>query len=348
MQKKNGAWKSEGLAVMSQQLQQLLQSGIPLIASLELLLDQKVIPEMSARGLIQSLRQGSSFSEALQKENFPDLFISFIRAAEEHGDYLLGLKQCNAYYLSRAKMKQELIQSCTYPLIVLICVIAALTFMMTVVLPRFAELYQTLGVQLPVLTQYMLNLTEFIQIILWVFALVGLIVCLIWLCTKYGSSQIRSKFEQFLFAIPLIKQFYRFRMTHYVSIQLGSLLRSGVPLLKSLELMEQLSPWKLLADSLSQIKQQLIQGVPLHQSIQMTQHTLFLKSLARIVAIGEQSGQLDHSLLSLAKSTESLMQNQLNRWIRTLEPMLIFFLGIFIAITVIAMFLPMLQMVQAV
>lgn len=348
MQKRKGTWKSEELAVMSQQLHQLLESGIPLISSLELLLDQKVIPEVAARSLIQSLKQGKSFSEALRKEDFPDLFISFIRAAEEHGNYLLGLTQCHAYYQSHTKMKQELIQSCTYPLIVLICVTAALTFMMTVVLPRFAELYQTLGVELPGITQYMLRLTDLIQMMVWILAGMALCVLLIWICTQYGSSQIRSKFEHFLFRIPLIKQFYRFRMTHYVSIQLGSLLRSGVPLLKSLELMEKLSPWNLLSDSLRQIKVRLIGGISLHQSIQMTQQTLFLKSLARIVAIGEQSGQLDQSLLSLAKSTENLMKNQLNRWMRSLEPMLIFFLGIFIAITVIAMFLPMLQMVQAI
>src|SRR5690606_9379068 len=137
------------------------------VSSLELLADQKVISERMGRSLISSLQQGHSFSTALKSEAFPDLFVSFIRAAEEHGDYVYGLKQCEAYYRPRAKLVQDIIQACTYPLIVLFCVGLALFFMVTIVLPRFAELYRTLGVRLPTITQYILALTDMMQIILW-------------------------------------------------------------------------------------------------------------------------------------------------------------------------------------
>lgn len=348
MQKKKADWKSEKLALFSQQLQHLLASGIPLIASLELLIDQKVVKAEIGSGLIHSLKQGTSFSQALRIHAFPDLFHSFIRAAEEHGDYVFGLKQCEAYYHSRAKLRQEIIQACSYPLIVLLCVGAALTFMVTVVLPRFAELYETLGVELPAITQYMLALTGMVQWFIWIVAGILAAVLLLWLWSQYGSAQAKPRLEQVLFSLPLIRTFYRFRITHYVAIQLGSLLRSGVPLLTSLQLMEKLSPWSTLRQITTQIKQKVITGISLHLSIKQADASLFLPSLTRMIAIGETSGQLDQSLLSLAKSTEVLLSDQLKRWIRGLEPVLIFLLGVFIAITVIAMFLPMLQMVQAV
>ncbi len=347
MMKKKKSWKSEDLSLFSLQLYHLLKSGIPLVSSLELLADQKVISERMGRSLISSLQQGHSFSTALKSEAFPDLFVSFIRAAEEHGDYVYGLKQCEAYYRSRAKLVQDIIQACTYPLIVLFCVGLALFFMVTIVLPRFAELYRTLGVRLPTITQYILALTDMMQIILWGLVCLLILMLLVVFFVRFGSKQIRRMWEEILFAMPMVKQFYRLRITHYVAIQLGSLLKSGVPLLTSLSLMEKLSPWLVLSETIQELKEQVVQGKSLHGSLRGIKRALFLSSLPRMVAIGEETGQMDQSLMSLAKSTEIYMSIQIQRWIRGLEPTLIFVLGIFIMITVLAMFLPMLQMVQA-
>lgn len=303
MQKRR-TWKSEDLSLFSLQLSHLLQSGVPLVSSLELLVDQNVIPENVGNRLIASLQQGFPFSKALKLEQFPELFISFIRAAEEHGDFVYGLKQCEAYYDSRAKLIQDIIQACTYPLIVLLCVGLALSFMIMVVLPRFAELYQTLGVKLPTITAFMLSFANIIQNIL--FVLVGIIILfiLIGFFMWYSSNPIKPHLEKMMFHLPIVRHFYRLRMTHYVTIQLGSLLKSGVPLLPSLKLMEKLSPWDVLSEAIRTIKDQVIQGKSLHESIKDINQSIFLSSLSRMVAIGEKTGQLDQSLLSLAKSTE--------------------------------------------
>lgn len=346
MQKKH-SWKSEDLSMFSLHLHNLLNSGIPLVASIELLIEQKVVSEKVGKNLVASLQQGLSFSEALKLEQFPTLFISFIRAAEEHGDYVYGLKQCESYYQARAKLKQDLIQACTYPLIVLVCVGVALFFMINVVLPRFAELYQTLGVQLPAITRYMLSLTDILGVIFKSLLLLILLLLLMIYLLQYLSNSSKRLLEKILFSLPIARQFYRLHLTHYVTIQLGSLLKAGVPLLNSLTLMERLSPWFVLAESIQAMKERVIRGKPLHEAIQQEKSSLFLPTFPRMVAIGEKSGQLDQSLLSFAKSTEINLRTQMNRWVRGLEPMLIFLLGIFIAITVIAMFLPMLQMVQA-
>ena len=347
MQKRH-SWKSEDLSKFSLHLHNLLKSGIPLVSSLELLSDQNVISESVGKNLVSSLQQGRSFSESLKMERFPDLFTSFIRAAEEHGDYVYGLKQCESYYSARAKLIQDLLQACTYPFIVLVCVGCALFFMITVVLPRFAELYQTLGVKLPAITQYMLALTEVMGVILRVLLFCILLLLFLSLWIRYGSDRMKPFFEKFLFSFPIVKSFYRLHLTHYVAIQLGSLLKAGVPLLKALALMEKLSPWYQLTETMQMIKEGVVQGKSLHQAIKQTKQALFLPTFPRMVAIGEKTGRLDSSLLSLAESTEIYMRTQIKRWVQSLEPMLIFLLGIFIAVTVIAMFLPMLKMVEAI
>lgn len=346
MMRKRTSWKSEELSIFSLQLYHLLSSGVPLVSSIELLYDQKVIPQNVGKEIVFSLQKGFSFSKALWLQGFPDLFISFIRAAEEHGDYVYGLKQCQSYYQTRARLIQDLIQACTYPLIVLFCVGLSMVFMITVVLPRFAELYQTLGVQLPAITRYMLALTDVVQTLMFFFIVLLVLFLFVILLMQFRFEKIRRLFEEMGCRVPFVKRLYGLRITHYFAIQLGSLLRSGVPLLPSLTLMEKLSPWLILTDAIHSIKTQVIHGESLHDAIRAIDRPFFLSSLAKMVAIGEKTGQLDQSLLSLANSTEIYMRTQLQRLVRSLEPTLIFILGMFIAVTVIAMFLPMLQMVQ--
>ncbi|SEN06445.1 type II secretion system F family protein [Lihuaxuella thermophila] len=334
--------------LFSEQLSNLLDSGIPLIECLELLSDQKVIPKEAGQRLMLALEQGSSFSEALEREKFPGLFVSFIRAAEEHGNYAFGLKQCSAYDTAQAKWMRELGQACTYPFMVLLLVGAALVFMITAVLPRFAELYQAMGIQLPWMTKILLTGTDVLRFLL---LTSGAGVCIVLILTGIARNlkkETRLRFSSLLFRLPLVRTLYRYRLTHYLSVQLGSLLRAGVPILAALELMETLAPWEELRIRIKRMKQQLMQGASLHQSIAICSPDLFLPSLNRMVAIGEKSGRLDEALLSLARMTEHLIKNKLDKFIRSLEPVLIFVIGCFIAVTVIAMFLPMLELVRAI
>ncbi|MBA4493268.1 type II secretion system F family protein [Paenactinomyces guangxiensis] len=343
----NSVWNSEKCALFSQQLVHLLRSGIPLTASLELLTEQKMIRKETGTHLLQALKQGSSFSEALHQEKFPDLFVSFIRAAEEHGDYVFGLNQCESYYTSRARMIRELGQACIYPCLVLGLVGIALTFMVTAVLPRFSTLYQTLGIELPGLTKILLNLHEIVNLV--VMSTGGGILSVLLFAGVLRACPKEKKvfFTGWLFRLPLLGSVYRYRMTHYLSVQLGSLLKAGVPLLTALELMEKLTPWAGLSVCVRQMKQRLLEGASLHQSLKEQSAHLFLPSLPRMVAIGESSGRLDETLLSLGRGTELIIKNKAEQFTRSLEPILIFAVGLFIAVTVIAMFMPMLQLVRA-
>jgi type II secretory pathway component PulF len=346
--RKNNGWNSDRRVLFSEQLSNLLESGIPLIQCLELLSEQKVIPKEAGNRLMLALEQGSSFSEALEHEKFPGLFVSFIRAAEEHGNYVFGLKQCSAYDAAQAKWMRELGQACTYPFMVLLLVGAALVFMITAVLPRFAELYQTMGIQLPWMTKVLLSGYDVLRFFL---LASGAGVCTALILTgiiRNLEKERRVRISSWLFQLPLVRNLYRYRFTHYLSVQLGSLLRAGVPLLSALELMESLTPWAELGIQIKRMKQELMQGVPLHQSIAICSPGLFLPSLTRMVAIGEKSGRLDETLLSLARMTELMIKNKLERFTRSLEPVLIFVIGCFIAVTVIAMFLPMLELVRAI
>lgn len=322
----------------------LLQSGIPLLNSLHLLAEQKILPVPLLRRLIRHLEQGKALSDALFREEFPDLFVSFIRAAEEHGDYRLGFQQCQTFYQAREQFVREIKKAYTYPLFVFLLVMASFFFFILFVLPRFQQLYQSMGIELPMITRWVLNSVAFLPTLLLIGA--GLVV-LGFFGWKYAKAK-GYDWHQPLLYCPVLKHIGRFRFTHYVAVQLGSLLRAGVPLLTALELVACISPWEYLSKQLRLLKGQIAQGLPMNQSIKRLHPQIFVPSFARLIAIGETSGRLDESLLAIAKGTEMLIKEKTERWISRLEPALICLIGFFIAFAVLILFLPLLQLVHSI
>ncbi|SFJ07310.1 type II secretion system F family protein [Thermoflavimicrobium dichotomicum] len=334
-------WSSEQLVLFSGQLVHLLQSGIPLVPSLAILAEQKVVSERLSEQVRKHLENGRSLSDSLKAESFPDLFVSFIRAAEEHGDYSFGFKQCEAYYRARSKFKRDLKRASTYPFMVLLLVFSAFLFLMTVVLPRFQVLYETMGIELPPMTKWMLTIFNGMNVLVWCLLGTILFAILIGITVKKQGMF----WDRILFRLPIVKRYRQFRFTHYIAIQLGSLLKAGVPLLRAWELMESLSPWAYLSIQIRQMQKKVEQGFPFFQAIEETS-VVFLPTFSKMIALGEASGRLAESLLHFARGTEMVIKDRMEQWTRSLEPIFIFAIGIFISITVITLFLPMLQLVK--
>ncbi|MBA4543936.1 type II secretion system F family protein [Thermoactinomyces daqus] len=340
-------WKTEKLMVFSQQMGHLLESGISLLTCLDLLVTQQLITSSLYEKLKKELENGGNLSSALQKCAFPNLFISFIRAAEEHGDYVFGFKQCASYYAARAKWSREFGQACFYPLLVFCIAIGAIFFLVSIVLPRFSELYQTLGIPLPAITQWMFLLSHSFHSVL-LFA--GGSICLLSVgggLIRMSSDRLQAFFTRMLLWLPGIGQYYRYRFTHYVATQLGSLLAAGVPLLTALDVMATLTPWVLLTRRIHKVKKCLMQGDSFAGAVKKKAEPLFLPLFVQMVTLAEESGKLDEILLHLSEGTEKMMKYKIERLTRSLEPAFIFAIGLFVALTVIGMFLPVLQLVRA-
>ncbi|PTM59354.1 type II secretion system F family protein [Desmospora activa] len=345
-------WKREKripvdrLAQVSQHLGQLLDAGFSLVPSLRLLQEQEILKPEEADAIQSALDRGESLSHALADAGFPPLFVSFIRAAEEHGDLIFGLKQCEEYYTQQARFYREVSQAMAYPLVVLLLVGFSFSFLVTTIVPRFTELYETMGLELPLYTKTVLTVHQFLPTVGLTVAGMVLSIWILQRVISHLSPDRRAVVEERWRRLPLLRSFYTLRFTHYLTVQLGSLLQSGVPLLRAVEIIGELSPWGSLARSVDRIRLGLLQGEAFHQSVE-NEGGRFLPALSRLAALGEESGRLDQSLLTLGRGTELIMRERLRRWTRSLEPILIFVIGLLMAATVIAMFLPMLHLVQA-
>lgn len=314
-----------------------------LVESLEVLQEQKAFGYERIAQVIEAIKQGESLSKALENCDFPELFVSFIRIAEEHGDYGYGFSCCYQYYHDQLRFRQEMMQACIYPLTVLACVFFAMFLMMAVIFPRFAGLYASLGVSLPPLTRAIFTVSQQMDQLLYLVIFLLAFYIILRLLHQYQWITLDKWFHQ----LPFVRFFYQYRYTHYFSIQLGSLLQAGVPMLRALELMEQMSPWRLLTEQIQNTKQALVVGKPLQTAISLPP-SIFVVTLPKMIAIGEKTGKLDQALLQLAQTTEMIMKKWTQRLFKGLEPMLIFGLGVVILLMVVALFLPMMQLIQVV
>lgn len=342
------SWTSIQLAQFSGQLRHLLKCGVPLVTSIDLLVQQKVIRPSVGKSVMNYLEQGSSFSMALQKSQLPLFMVSLVAAAEQYGNYERGLEQCEQFYQTQAKMTQEIKQACTYPAVVLVLVIASFVFLLSTVLPRFQELYVTMGLELPWLTRMLFAFMDLTGLI---FPIIGIIVCFLLAIFIFLSirspKQMRSYVERFSFRIVGLQAWMMLRVTHYLALQLGSLLQSGVPLLQAIECLHLRAPWRIIAMRLGFVRDALLEGKTLEHACHKYLCRYTIPTFAQYVAIAERTGKMDETLLSLAIMVETTMKQQIERMTKLLEPILISCLGILLALAVLALFLPMLQMVQS-
>jgi type II secretory pathway component PulF len=339
-------WTAERLESISRHLAALLESGFPLLPSLYLLGEQQLLRKEEAENLIRRLDQGQGLAEAMEAEGFPRLFVSFVQAAEEHGDFVFGLRQCERVYRDRGKWGRDLQRALTYPLMVLILVGCAFLFLVTTVIPRFADMYASMGLELPLYTQMFLSLYGGLQ---WAFLFGGGMLfsfILMFLIYRNLPPELKDRWNTMWCRIPLVRRLLAYRYTLYFCVQTGSLLKAGVPLLRTLDMVCQWTPWHQLSSSLKRIRGRLLTGEPFHRCLEAEGYR-FLPALSRLVALGEETGRVDESLLTMAKTAEISIRDRVDRWTKSLEPALIFFIGILMAATAIAMFLPMLNLVRA-
>nr|WP_255724491.1 type II secretion system F family protein [Shimazuella soli] len=324
--------------MFSYHLKTMLENGISLVESVQMITSQQIIPKKEGNLLIQMIQTGESFSAALQAIRLPAIFCAFIKAAEHHGDVLFALKQCHRYYLSRSKWFRKLKQVTFYPFFIFCSLCIGLIFLSLVILPTFSELFQSFSFELPYTTKLVFTLSRIFPYI-FLFGFILLLFCI------FGRRN--PRFQLVMKRIPIITTYYRYRYTQYLSLQLGSFMTAGVPMLSTISLLEQVTPWPDLCKYLESTKRKLIHGATLSNIVQENSSTL-LPIFSQTVILGEETGKLGEMLVQLSTTTEEWLTERLERWMAYLEPILTLSIGLIMAVVVISLFLPMFGLIQAV
>jgi type IV pilus assembly protein PilC len=326
--------------ILNQQFNTLVKAGLPILRALDLLADRaaslKLRPVLSQ--VRDRVREGRSLSEAVAEAGvFSKVYSTAILAGEKSGNLSGVLDYYIAYQRVSTGVKKKIVATLVYPTILIFVSILILSYIVTVVIPKFAELYRDLNVDLPGPTQLLLAVTVDYR-----FVLLGCVVALLlsalgvflWSRTQDGGAVI----DRLKFRLPVIGDtLLKFQVAQF-SRTLATLLAGGTPLVAGLQTASDALASKLVRGTVLQATQLVREGESLHSALASTR---VMPDLALdMIEVGESSGALAPMLTSVAEFYEEEVSLRLSMLVSVIEPVLLIFMGLFVAAILISLYLP--------
>jgi general secretion pathway protein F len=329
------------LLALTQMLATLFEAGLPLDRALSILEELAVTPRVKAivTDLLHSVRGGSSLSEALAKHHprpFSRLYINMVRAGEKGGVLEVSLRRLAEFLEARAAFNEAVVSALAYPLVITSVGAAAIIFLMTFVIPRFATIFEDLGQAVPLPTQILMAISAALQSYWWVGATLALAGVLAWRMWT-GTPQGRASWDQFILRLPIVGPLALKVETARFARTLGTMLKSGVPVLGAMAVVGDMMSNQAVGRAVGRVADGVKRGGTIAAG--MKEHTAFPALAVHMVRVGEETGRLEEMLLKVADTFETDVRSELKRVLGLLEPAIIVGMGVLVAFIVVAMLL---------
>lgn len=339
--RKHGGCNSDDLVLLCRQLSTLLGAGVTILKSLDIIKQQVSSRKLYAvlSDLQKKMEAGLSFHEAMSKHPkiFSELWVNLVESGEASGNLAVVLSRLAGYLERNAAFKTKIISALIYPLILLVACLGALVFMMVKIIPTFAELFKGFNMELPLLTKALIAISMFTKD--YFLFIIGGFILGIWLFRRYlATKEGQRNFENFLFGLPLIGEFFRAFVVERFTSEMSTLVESGVPILYSLEISEHSVGNLVLSEIVHNIKEDVREGKPLSQP--MEKSGFFDPMAVQMVAIGEEIGELSNMFKRLNVFYQEYVDTFLTRITAMFEPAMLIFMGGVVGLIVVGIFLP--------
>jgi general secretion pathway protein F len=333
--------RQRDLLAMTQQLATLFEAGLPLDRALVIL--QELAPSAKVgeimTDLLRSVRGGSSLSDALAKHHprpFSRLYINMVRAGEKGGVLEVALRRLAEFLESRAAFTEAIVSALAYPLVITTVGAGAVVFLLTFVIPRFATIFADLHQAIPLPTQILMAVSASVQSYWWIGVLAVLAVILGWRLWT-GTPEGRLQWDRLLLRMPRVGPLTMKVETARFLRTLGTMLKSGVPVLGALAVVGDMMSNQIVARSVQRLADSVKRGGTVASG--MREHGQFPTLAVHMVRVGEETGRLEDMLLKAAETLEGDVRTDLKRMIGLLEPAVILAMGVLVAFIVVAMLL---------
>jgi general secretion pathway protein F len=324
------------LISFTSELSSLLNAGLPIDRGLNILAEIAEGRETKETilAILRSIREGASFSDALQKHPrmFPRLYVSMVRAGEAGGVLDVVLDKLNEFLESSKELKDHLFSAMIYPSILLVTGGLSIVVLLTYVLPKFTAIFDELGGGMPLPTQILLTISEMMRSYWWaIFLVIGLAFVFVRASvrTEAGRYQWDSLKLRLLGDIIRKLEVARFCRT------LGTLLKSGVPILQALNNAKGVVENQVIASSIDAVSRGIKEGKGISGPLSATGH--FPTLALSMIKVGEETGQLDVMLLRIATVYEKALRTAIKRFVSLVEPAMILGMGVVIGFIVVSM-----------
>ena len=339
----------KALTVFTRQLATLIKAGMPLLRCLEVLARQERQPAFRAvlESVAETIRSGGNFSDGLQQHPkiFDRLYVNMVKAGEAGGVLDTVLERIARFMEKAEQIKGKVKSAMTYPLIVITLAVGIVSALMVFVVPKFEQIFAGLlkGQPLPLLTQWVLGLSYFVTN--HIAATLGIVIALVVLFqvvrrTKRGARG----WDWLLFHAPVTGDLYLKASIARFTRTFGTLLASGVPILQALLITRDTCGNVHLADALDVVHDRVKEGDNVAAPLQAT--GVFPSMVTSMIEVGEETGALPEMLSRIADSYDEEVDNAVAALTSIIEPLMIVFLALLVGTIVIALFLPIVSIIQ--
>ena len=325
----------------TQQLATLFEAGLPLDRALTILEELAPTPRLKTivTDLVHGVRGGASLSDTLMRHHprpFPRLYVNMVRAGEKGGVLDVTLRRLAEFLEARAAFREAVLSALLYPIVITTVAAGAVVFLLTFVIPRFATIFADMGQAIPLPTQILLNVSAAVRTYWWVAppTVLGLVLAWrVWTSTTEG----RLAWDHAVLRVPIVGTLARKIETARFTRTLGTMLKSGVPVLGAMAVVGDMMNNTAIARAVTRIAQDVKRGTTI--AVSMREHAAFPALAVHMVRVGEETGRLEDMLLKVAETFEADVRTELRRVIGLLEPIIIVAMGGLVALIVLAMLL---------
>ncbi|MCM8797262.1 MAG: type II secretion system F family protein [Candidatus Omnitrophica bacterium] len=341
---REGKVKSEDIVIFSRQLATMIDSGISLVHALGILSEQ--IENTTLKNAVISLRkdleEGMSFYSALAKHPhiFSELFINMAKAGESSGMLHEVLDRLATYLEKSAALSHKIRSSLVYPAVVVSMAIIITTVLMLKVVPTFKGVFDALGGQLPLPTRILIFISDLLRNYL--FYIMAILALSGFAFGRYIKTENgRYKFDNFKLNMPVLGNLFKKLAVARFTRTFSTLVKSGVAILNALEIVSKTSGNRVIEKAITDCTSSVREGEPI--ALPLAKSNVFPPMVCRMIAVGEQTGQLEKMLSKIADFYEEQVDAATSALTSLIEPLVIAFLGIVIGGIVISLFMPIFQ-----
>lgn len=344
-----GGVKSKVLTTFTRQLATLVDAGLPLLRGMRVLEKQERSPVLKSilGDLSLAVEGGSTFSEALAQHPkvFNRLYVNMVKAGELGGVLEVVLNRLSEFQEKAQKIKGKVIAAMFYPVAVMVVAVAIMGVLVVIVIPKFKEVFAGLGEgrPLPAFTQFVMGVSDLVRgniIGTMITVAVVVIVFLLFIKTKFG----RYVWDKFKLKVPVIGPVVSKVAISRFTRTLGTLVSSGVPILQALTIVRETAGNVIIANAVNAVHESVKEGETITAPLEAS--GVFPPMVISMVDVGEQTGALPEMMMKIADNFDDEVDNAVAAMTSLLEPIMIIFLAVIVGSIVIAMFLPLIDLMN--
>ncbi|MCD6574239.1 type II secretion system F family protein, partial [Candidatus Aerophobetes bacterium] len=331
----------------SRQLSTLLNAGIPLLRSLDILSKQVESKKLynALEAIKGDIEGGLTFHDALAKHRriFSDFWINLVETGEASGQLASVLEQVANYIEASGALQRKIKSAMVYPIIIsIVAVIAVLVFLLKII-PTFAEIFKGFNIELPLLTKMVMTASDILR---HYFLMVagGTVVFVIGFKKYIQTEKGRRQFDAFKLNLPLVGSLFKEIAVSRFTSGLSTLIRSGVPLLHCLKIVSRTSGNKLFEEAIIKVREAVQEGKTMAKPLE--ESGLFPPMVSQMVTVGEESGELSEMLQKISDFYEERVTASVNRLTAAFEPMMLVLMGAVVGTLIVSMYLPIFKMTK--